>query len=518
MQYRISYIVYVYNAEDTIERCAESLLYGEEQDIEIILSEDGSRDRSRMICRKLAERSDRITCISNEKYRGKAYTRNQALQSARGKYVIFVESKDWACREYGSMLSDAADRNPDNLAVSGFRTTPGLFGYEKDWLFNGGEKQYLESGDYFGLAGQELLQNLWNKIFRLEVIKTHYLRFEEISDFHFVLEYIRAAGCRKFTFLNSPLYTCTVSMEPVFDGRKSPVEFAEESEEYRRLADFLLEDTGKDNERYSYALDRMKQKYIRRIMCDRGMTEREKIDCLESMMKDGRALEHYFKGMKAAFDENLRWRKRKIGREREKRRKKRQKVLNDRIINKACEELKTENFTIISQNCIGGVFYHDMGLQFQSPTINLFFEAPDFLKFVTNLHCYIEKQPDMYWGKDYPIGELGDIKVHFMHYSTCREAMNAWARRKERIDYDRIVILATDRDGFTDEEFRKWKALPYQKVLFTVNAEYRGEKGVIYYPEYKKCSSIPDLIFAREFYKDGILISEVNQIQKEEWG
>ena len=312
MRYRISYIVYVYNAEDTIERCAESLLYGEEQDIEIILSEDGSRDRSRMICRKLAERSDRITCISNEKYRGKAYTRNQALQSARGKYVIFVESKDWACREYGSMLSDAADRNPDNLAVSGFRTTPGLFGYEKDWLFNGGEKQYLESGDYFGLAGQELLQNLWNKIFRLEVIKTHYLRFEEISDFHFVLEYIRAAGCRKFTFLNSPLYTCTVSMEPVFDGRKSSVEFAEESEEYRRLADFLLEDTGKDNERYSYALDRMKQKYIRRIMCDRGMTEREKIDCLESMMKDGRALEHYFKGMKAAFDENLRWRKRKI--------------------------------------------------------------------------------------------------------------------------------------------------------------------------------------------------------------
>ena len=516
MQYRISYIVYVYNAEDTIERCVESLLYGEEQDIEIILSEDASRDRSRMICRKLAENSDRITCISNGKYRGEAYARNQALKLARGRYVIFIESKDWVCREYGSLFCDAADRNPENLVASGFRTTPGLFGYEKDWLFNGGEKQCLESGDYFELAGQELLQNLWNKIFRLEVIKTHSLQFEEelarTSDLHFLVDYIRAARCRKFIFLNSPLYICTVSMEPVFDGHKSFVEFAEESEEYRRLADFLLEVPGANNEQYAYALDRLRKKYVHRIMCDNGMSGREKMDCLKNMLKDGRALKHYLKGMKGAFVENLRRRKREISREREKRRKKRQKVLNVRIINKAYEELKTENFTIISQNCIGGVFYHDMGLQFQSPTINLFFEAPDFLKFVSNLHRYTEKQLVMYWGKDYPIGELGDIKVHFMHYSTCREAQNDWARRKERIDYDRIVILATDRDGFSDEEFKRWKALPYKKVLFTVNAQYREEKGVIYYPEYKKCGSIPDLIFAREFYKDGILISEVNQI------
>ena len=43
--------------------------------------------------------------------------------------------------------------------------------------------------------------------------------------------------------------------------------------------------------------------------------------------------------------------------------------------------LKNKDFTIISHNCVGGVIYHDLGLKFNTPTINLFFMAKDFIKY-----------------------------------------------------------------------------------------------------------------------------------------
>ena len=61
------------------------------------------------------------------------------------------------------------------------------------------------------------------------------------------------------------------------------------------------------------------------------------------------------------------------------------------IIQRAKRKLHTKDFTLISQNCIGGVFYHDMGLQFLSPTVNTFIPEPDFVKMVLNLRYYMDK-------------------------------------------------------------------------------------------------------------------------------
>lgn len=54
------------------------------------------------------------------------------------------------------------------------------------------------------------------------------------------------------------------------------------------------------------------------------------------------------------------------------------------------EQLDNENFTIISSTCVGGNIYHDLGLRFTSPTINLWIGAKDFLKFVKDLKYYLE--------------------------------------------------------------------------------------------------------------------------------
>lgn len=185
------------------------------------------------------------------------------------------------------------------------------------------------------------------------------------------------------------------------------------------------------------------------------------------------------------------------------------------VIKKAKGKLCAEGFSIISQNCIGGVFYHDMGMKFLSPTIDLFFTEPDFVRFVLNLQYYIEIEPVMESGDKYPIGFLDDIEIHFMHYETCQEAKDAWEKRKRRINYDKILVIATDRNGFSDSVFENWKKIPYKKLLFTVNTQFAEEQDVVVFPRYKERSFVPDLIPDREFYKDDALIAILNSMNTE---
>lgn len=56
------------------------------------------------------------------------------------------------------------------------------------------------------------------------------------------------------------------------------------------------------------------------------------------------------------------------------------KVLRYNIVKKYKKNIQNKNFTIISSNCIGGLIYHDLGMQFKSPTINMYIKANDFIK------------------------------------------------------------------------------------------------------------------------------------------
>ena len=110
--------------------------------------------------------------------------------------------------------------------------------------------------------------------------------------------------------------------------------------------------------------------------------------------------------------------------------------------------------SLISQNCIGGIIYHDANQRFLSPTVNLYILPKDFIKFVNNLDYYLSLTPKVEMGKDYPIGTLGDIQINFMHYSSPEEAVEKWEERKQRINFDKIFVIMVERDGFDDEDFK----------------------------------------------------------------
>ncbi len=117
---KLSVIVPVYNVEPYLAECVDSLLGQELSDMEIILVDDGSRDRSGEICeRYAAERPDRIRCLRTENG-GQGRARNLALPLAKGDYVGFVDSDDWVKPDMYKKLLDRAEATGADIVVCDF--------------------------------------------------------------------------------------------------------------------------------------------------------------------------------------------------------------------------------------------------------------------------------------------------------------------------------------------------------------------------------------------------------------
>ena len=512
MEYALSVVVPVYNAEKTIRRCAESVVLGRLRNVQLILVDDCSTDHSWDICSQLAQEFSNITCIRNENNRGVSATRNRALSAVRGEYVLFVDSDDWVSAHYAEALWHCAKTVPaDALVLCAYHYLDHV-NHTRSTVLADGELHQTTSvpmADAFALLEKTFLQQLWNKIFRRDVIEAHQLRFDESmrmgEDFQFVLDYMEAISCKTCVVLNEPLY---YYIRWNSSSLMSSFGFIENQDEFSRIRKLARLAGPQSADRAEQMIRGIRRNYVYHIARNPRRSREEKLAAIERVMGDGRAAEHYRAERSGYAKEQLAEAlrraktlyprlKARLGRNQQAKR-----------IAKITAEIRAEDVTILSQNCIGGVFYHDMGMQFLSPTINTFIPEPGYLRMVLNLREYMAMEPEIYWGEEYPIGTLGDVELHFMHYDTCREARESWCRRAARINYDRILVLCTDRDGFDDEAYALWKQIPYPKVLFTAHPEYTED--ALYYPEYASDGHIGDLIRGRKFYKDMRLVQLCN--------
>lgn len=511
MDYRTSVIVPVYNAEKTLRRCVESLVLGQERNMEVILSEDCSGDGSWTLCRELAEEYPNVRCIQNERNSGVSHTRNAGLDIARGEYILFVDSDDWVSARYSRDLLAAARENRNSLCICGQHFLDKVHGNRRVYTWDDGPEavSYPGKEDIFDLSDRFLIQQLWNKIFRRDIIEQNHIRFDEAlsmgEDFQFVLDYLEAARIERFLVINEPLYyyirwnnSSLMSKYGLLQNQKD----AERIQQLHRLSG--LEDTRKRDEK----LAANRRNFLYHISRNPNLTKAERLQAIERIMADGKAAEHYRKqqmlSRKEKLAQSIAGAKNLIPRL--KGRLGRKKV--QRLIRRQREMLRTEGFSIISQNCIGGVFYHDMGMQFLSPTINTFVREPDFVKLCCNLEYYMGLPLELRWDEEYPVGRLDDIEIHFMHYETCKEARDCWERRKKRINFNKILVLATDRDGFDGKAYEQWKKIPYPKVLFTANPEFTED--AVFYPEFQKDGMVGDLISGRKFYRQDTIAGRAN--------
>lgn len=171
--------------------------------------------------------------------------------------------------------------------------------------------------------------------------------------------------------------------------------------------------------------------------------------------------------------------------------------------NKMQEALTNTTPTFLCPNCIGGLLFHDLGIQFQSPTVNLMMLQTDFAKFVLNLDDYLTqelvffKHPEY----DFPCAYLKDITVHFTHYHTEEEAAQKWKERSARIDRDNLFVFLEERDGLTREDILQLGSIHARGlVVFTANA-YPDIPYALQIPKYASDGEVGNIL-AKSYWDD----------------
>jgi glycosyltransferase involved in cell wall biosynthesis len=96
---KVSIIVPVYNVENYLEKCLNSLVSQKMDNYEIICVNDASTDRSTDILKGYSQKYANIVVLNNEGNRGLSFTRNRGIFAARGEYLLFVDSDDWLMDE-----------------------------------------------------------------------------------------------------------------------------------------------------------------------------------------------------------------------------------------------------------------------------------------------------------------------------------------------------------------------------------------------------------------------------------
>lgn len=101
----VSIIVPIYNTEQYLDECIKSMVEQTYRNLEIILIDDGSGDKSGNICKAWAEKDERIRYIYQEN-RGVGAARNRGLQEAHGEYLSFVDADDMICETFCRQMAD----------------------------------------------------------------------------------------------------------------------------------------------------------------------------------------------------------------------------------------------------------------------------------------------------------------------------------------------------------------------------------------------------------------------------
>lgn len=197
MKPAVSIIVPVYNAQQSIRRCVDSILNQEFVDYEVILVNDGSTDESGAICDEYAQKDSRIRVIHKENT-GVSDSRNIAIKEAKGEYLQFMDSDDWITTDATSLFYKAAKEHGCDMVIADFYRVVGKRVSHKgdidiDEVMTREEfaSHMMENPAdfYYGV--------LWNKFFKRDIVEKYHLRMDEniswCEDFMFNLEYIRHA-------------------------------------------------------------------------------------------------------------------------------------------------------------------------------------------------------------------------------------------------------------------------------------------------------------------------------------
>ena len=203
MESLVTVIIPVYNVEDYLKKCIESVLSQTYKNLEVFLIDDGSTDNCPKICDELASKDSRVIAI-HKKNEGQGVARNVALDECKGKYIAFVDSDDLIKPNMIESMVGAIERNNSDIALCGIAVNNGIkfhdepmFSNEVCWNTEQLMKEYVTT-PYVSTV-------IWNKIYKKILFDgIHFPNFRANED-AYVLH--RVLGrCKKAVHIGECMY------------------------------------------------------------------------------------------------------------------------------------------------------------------------------------------------------------------------------------------------------------------------------------------------------------------------
>ena len=166
---KISVIVPVYNVEQYLPQCLDSIINQTYKDLEIICVDDGSPDNSGKILDEYAKKDNRIKVIHQENG-GLSEARNTGLDNATGDWISFVDSDDYVALDYYETMIKAVKENGADVVQCGHS----VFSTQVDKTFS--YKTKTVEG-FINIIKNLKRGYVWNKLWKAELIQKNNLRF-----------------------------------------------------------------------------------------------------------------------------------------------------------------------------------------------------------------------------------------------------------------------------------------------------------------------------------------------------
>lgn len=166
---KISVIVPVYNVEQYLPRCIDSILAQTFTDFEALLIDDGSTDKSGKICDEYAKKDNRIRVIrkSND---GVSATRELGVNIANGDYIQFIDSDDWMEKDMLElMINEVINKKADVVSCRFFEVT--------SQRITSSNTYYTSSDDFI----RDVVRSNWGVVWKILVKRDLYIK----NDIHF---------------------------------------------------------------------------------------------------------------------------------------------------------------------------------------------------------------------------------------------------------------------------------------------------------------------------------------------
>ena len=164
---KISIIIPAYNVEKYISRCIDSVLKQTYSNLEIILVDDGSKDKSGHICDIYKEKDSRIKVIHKENG-GLSDARNYGIREAQGEYIVFIDSDDYVDSNYIEELYNLVIKDNVDMAITSHKIIGKKvkFKYEKS-KFKELKEKILDRMLY----DEDIDVSAWGKIYNKKLFK-----------------------------------------------------------------------------------------------------------------------------------------------------------------------------------------------------------------------------------------------------------------------------------------------------------------------------------------------------------